>query len=115
MPDWPTALYGKILKDGYQETPPDNVIRSKPDVGPDKVRRRTTANVTEFVLPMFFTAAELVVFDTFFVSTISYGALSFSYKHPRTQAAGSYRIVGVPKRSKASMGFIVSINMELLP
>ncbi len=38
---------GKPLAANYQETPPDNLVRTPMDVGPAKLRRRTTANVRQ--------------------------------------------------------------------
>lgn len=112
---WPAALYGKILKGSYQETPPDNVIRADMDVGPPKSRRRSTSNVRPLEVTHFFTTAEVAVFDEFYHNTLNSGALPFNYRHPRTQVMGEYMFNDLPAYAEMNQGYRITTKMELLP
>jgi len=112
---WPTALYGKILKGSYRETPPKNTIRTSMDTGPPKVRRRSTTNNSKFDLEHFFTSAEVIVFDEFFQNTLKSGSLSFNYRHPKTQTIGEFQFSDAPEYSEMNQGYRIRTKMEMLP
>ena len=112
---WPTALYGTILKEGYQETPPDNVIRTEMDVGPAKIRRRGTGAVRNFIFNLFLTPANLTTFNTFYDTTTKSGSLAFNFKSPRTEVLGDHRFVAVPTYAPRDQGYIVACQLELMP
>ena len=112
---WPAALQDLWLKDGFREVPPKNVLRTNMDVGPPKVRRRTTSNVRSFFGQMFLTSARVATLDTYFVTTTKSGSLTIELKHPRTGATGTYRFVKEPQYTSHNEGFIASIQLELLP
>ena len=112
---WPAALYGLILKEGFQEAPPDNVLRTEMDVGPAKLRRRSTAAVRKFSVQMFFTTTLVATFDTFYVTTSKHGSLAFSYRAPRTETVADHRFASVPTYIKRDQGYVVSFQLELMP
>jgi len=112
---WPTSLRDLWLKDGFREVPPKNMLRTGMDIGPAKVRRRTTANVRPFFGQMFLTPALVVVLDDFFVTSTKSGTLTVELKHPRTGAIGTYRFVTEPQYAPHNRGSIASIQLELLP
>ncbi len=51
MPTWPSTLPPEPNNGGYEETPPDTLIRDKNETGPDNVRGRCLAGVTKLSLP----------------------------------------------------------------
>ena len=112
---WPSALYGFILKDGFQETPPDNILRTDMDVGPAKLRQRGTAAVRKFTVQMFFSKALVATFETFYVTTSKHGSLAFDYKAPRTEVEEDHRFASIPMYVKRDQGYIVSFQLELMP
>lgn len=113
--DWPTTLYGLILKEGFQETPPENVLRTEMDVGPAKLRRRSTAAVRKFPVQMFFSVALVAIFETFYVTTSKSGSLVFNYRSPRTKVLADHRFASVPIYTPRNQGYIVSFQLELMP
>jgi len=113
--DWPSTLYGTILKDGVQETPPDNIIRTDMEVGPPKVRRRGTAAVRKFTFQMFLSGTLLAIFDTFYVTTSKSGSLAFNFRSLRTQVIGEYQFAAVPIYIPSEQGYLISCQLELLP
>ncbi len=116
MPTWPGTLPQKFSADGYDESPPDNLIRSKPDAGPAKVRRRTTANVRPYKTSLRMTSAQLDTLDTFYVTTLVSGSLAFDWQEPRSLSTKSFRFVSKPKYQAQGGDFWnVALDLEQLP
>lgn len=121
MPAWPATLPQYVFAQGYEETFPDEVLRTQMDAGPAKVRRRFTAGTRPFSVQVPLTATQVADFDSFFLNDIAAGALSFDWVHPRTQAAATLRIVtpSPPKLAGESGGgsstFVLSFSFEILP
>lgn len=113
MAVWPSQFCPII--DSFQESPPENIIRSDMDVGPAKVRRRTTANIRPISFNMFLTKAETALLDSFFLNDVMSGAIPFDFIHPRTDQLVSARFVEPPQYSNRSIGYNVSISLEILP
>jgi hypothetical protein len=78
MAAWPGTLPEFFQVGGFVEIGADNVIRSPMDVGPDKLRLRTTASTRRHTGNMWLTTAQYTALRTFFETTQSYGALSFT-------------------------------------
>jgi hypothetical protein len=115
-PVWPVSLPQKPLKAGFRETPPNLVVRSQTDVGPAKARRRATAGMTSFDMQFRLSAAQLATLRTFYNFDLQGGALAFTWTHPVTNAAGSFRIVQPPEIAPtAGVTWLVGVKMELLP
>lgn len=115
MATWPAVLYGRILKGSFTETPPQNVLRTKMDTGPAKLRRRSTAAIRSISFTLFLSKALVATFDTFYVTTIQSGSIKFDMYHPRTYVQGEYRFVNQPQYSASTEGYDVHISLELLP
>lgn len=80
---WPSTIpQCPIL--AFQEKPQTNVASFKPEVGPPKMRRRSTAKswLTDVTFRM--TNAQVVTFLTFYETTLEDGSLPFTMNHPRT-------------------------------
>lgn len=118
---WPGSLPTAPLLRGLSERPPDLTVRSKMDVGPDKVRARATVGVRVFPCELLLTAAQVATFDAFFYTTLAGGALEFDWLHPRTGDAVEFRFVGPPEyaprgpRSTAVSKWDVRFTLELIP
>lgn len=115
MPSWPPSLPQRPLIDGYRETAPDLVVRSRPDLGQAKTRRRATGGVTQFQMVFRMTTGQLATFRTWLRSDIQDRALSFAWSHPITGAAGNFRIVDSPQYEPAGPSWRVMLVMEMLP
>lgn len=115
MPAWPSSLPCPQAN-SYGETPPNNLIRSQMDKGPEVVRRRTTANVRPLNFSLMLTPAETQTLDDFYVDDLMSGALAFDYTHPRTGEACRARFSTQPQyRNFSSIKYIASISLEILP
>lgn len=82
MAAWPGTIPTRHLLDGLVYAPSDQSIRTKPDTGPTKIRRRYTTGVAEYQVPVLFEHAELLAFETFYVTTLSGGTDSFTMTDP---------------------------------
>lgn len=110
MADFPSTL--TIKRENYKETPPKNAVRSQMGIGPDKVRKRSSAAVRLVSFEMFLTDDELETFDVFYET---YEAVSFNFTSPRTGDIFSARFVSEPSYSLNETMWNVSVELELLP
>lgn len=106
FPDLPINL------NGYNETSPDRVIRSSMEVGPQKIRRRSSSAVRKVSMTMTLTDDQYETFDAFFDAN---DALAFDFTDPRTSAAKRARFASVPKADRDEMMWNVSFDLEYLP
>ena len=114
MATWPSKFCP--LTGSFQESPPDNLIRSSMDVGPAKVRQRTTCNVRPISFNIFVKNDDMAEFDAFYITDTSYGALEFDFTHPRTKADVKARFASVPSYSdRSNTGYVISISLEIMP
>lgn len=115
MPSWPSDLPPPFTGTVKTSTP-KNIIRTSMEVGPAKVRRRTTADVAPLSFSMRLEESLLTVFDTFYLVTCASGALSFDYTHPISGDAVTARFVGEQGVQHISGDvYDVSVSLEVLP
>jgi hypothetical protein len=116
---WPAGCPSSPLLRSYSEAPRPNVIRTEMDQGPVKVRRVSTASVTDYSLAFLMTGSELSTFITFFKITTNEGSLPFQYTHPRTKTLDGrerWRFAQPPTWVPLSTGlWEVSVMLEELP
>lgn len=114
MASWPT-LPAPIIN-SFNESPPDNLIRTSMDKGAAKVRRRTTSNVRPLSFEMILTPAQVVTLDTFYVTTTNSGADEFTYTHPRAGSTVSARFASPPSYSDINgLAYKASVSLEVMP
>ena len=108
MVAWPSGLPQEVAGDNYVEAVPNNAIRSLTEVGPAKVRKRSTSAVRPFVVMVPMSEADIDTLDTFFVTTLSDGTIPFTWTHPRTGAAATFRFIN-PPQYKYKSGLIAKV------
>jgi hypothetical protein len=59
-----------------------NVVQSKPDFGPPKVRRMFTTTWERWTGQIVVTSSQWSTLETFFTTTLGGGALKFTWVHP---------------------------------
>lgn len=113
--DWPSTLPKALRLSGLSNSLPNQTIRSQMDIGPAKVRRRTTAAIEPISGSIVLTEAQTETLDLFFLSTLKGGALSFNWTHPRKLVTVEMRMVSPPKYDPADGLFIATLDLEVLP
>ncbi|MDH3997701.1 MAG: hypothetical protein OET90_02575 [Desulfuromonadales bacterium] len=115
---WPVTLPQKPLRRGFSESAPKQLLRTQMDVGPAKIRRRFTAAVRPFAIILKLTSAQVQIFDDFYNEDCAAGSLPFSWTHPRTGAAATFRFAGDEPPSYVPGGgdwWTITFNLELMP
>ena len=114
---WPATLPQLVSVVGYRERPPQTVVRTQMDVGPDKIRQRSSAGTREVQGELDLTEAQVEILDDFFVNDLSHGALDFDWVDPRNQAAYELRFVNRPTYQPvgSSVAWTASIQLEIMP
>lgn len=110
MAVWPEDII--ITRDGYKETPPDNVIRSKMDVGPDKLRKRSSSNVRNISINLILTNELLEIFDAFYLEN---APVAFAFPNPRNEEIVQARFKSIPSYNLNQTLWNVGVDLEILP
>lgn len=101
MDSWPGSLPTRPLEDAYEETWRDSQVRSSIEGMPLVQRQRSPAYPKPLAFALQLTSAQLDAFQTFFRTDLGFGAIPFTWTHPRTGASIRVRFIGgtVPKAS----------------
>jgi hypothetical protein len=120
MATWPATLpqnQFRTLTDQRQ----DGRFRTLMDAGPAKMRRRFSATVRTFVVPIELNGTQRQAFDSFWITDTQGGAISFSWTDPVTDAALNFRFVAPPQWTLDAGGTVAArlwraqLNLEVLP
>ena len=113
---WPATLPTTLSENGFSETPPDSLIRSSMSVGPAKVRQRTTSGVRTISGMMVLTSTQTGTLDTFYVTTLAGGSLTFNFDHPRTSVTEEMRFTAPPTYTPLGGDYWqADLSWEILP
>lgn len=115
MPSWPVGLPSPLVN-GFNETLPNNTIRTEMDVGAAKVRRRTTSNPYTLTVPYLLSSSQVDDLIDFYQTDTSYGAIAFDFIHPRSGDIVSCRFLSPPQLGTSNGSYFpTSIQLEVLP
>ncbi|RTL05625.1 hypothetical protein EKK58_07505 [Candidatus Dependentiae bacterium] len=112
---WPATIQDKLERDNFALEKGSTVIRTQMDVGPYKVRRRSTRPIDVLTGSIYLTASEWAVFETFYDTTINGGVTPFELPHPITGALTVFRFAAEPSYRSVGSIFIVSMKWEVMP
>ena len=116
MPTWPASLPQVPESSSYEETAPNELLRTQMDSGPAKVRRRFTSGVRDYGMTFRMTKAQVATLDTFYITTLSGGVVKYDWTNPRTGATDTFRFKSPPKYQHRTGDFWrVAIEIEQLP
>ena len=110
---WPEGL--PYLMTGWSMTPGDNVLRSQPERGPAKTRRKTTAKTKSYSGSLLLTESELDTFLSFAENTLKDCTLEFTFPDYAADKEGRVRILSYSVQHENHGLYAVSIEMEVLP
>lgn len=115
---WPPSLPQRPL-DSYSETSGVMVIRTQPDLGPAKQRRRAQRPDT-MSLQFNMSTAQVEILREFVQDTLR-GTIRFGFTHPRTLAIVEVRVIPQGDGAMYSTSYLlpdywqVSLQLEVLP
>jgi hypothetical protein len=89
MTTWPSTLPQCPIMN-FSEQRQRNVVAFEPDVGPPKMRRRSTAVAVTTSVTFRMSTTQLAAFNTFYETTLSDGVLPFDWAHPVTKVTYSW-------------------------
>lgn len=116
MAIWPASLPQVLTVESYREQPPDVVLRTQMDAGPDKVRRRFTAGIRPVQGQIWCTKTQVATLDAFYVTTLLGGSLPFDWQNSRTLTAASLRFRKPPTYEPDHKDlYRVGLELEILP
>jgi hypothetical protein len=94
---WPGTLPNTISWRGYRREIGNTQIRTPMDVGPPKVRARTSARIDRHDHPIvYMTKAQWLLLEEFYVTTLFGGVLQFEMTDPFTLLTQRYRFTEPP-------------------
>lgn len=96
MPAWPGTLPPSPLADGWSQQMADNRYRFDPRQGRTMMRRKQSTRLDTQNVTFKLTAAQKVLFETFYHTTIADGVLSFTFVDPPSGVTYSFQFVGDP-------------------
>lgn len=116
---WPASLPQSPLRASYSQTRNDSVIRSSVGYGPDKLRRRTTADIKNVQIELVLTIAQVETLQTFYDDTIGAVGIVDWVNHLSSSSplpSAQYRFTTPPEfRKTDSDDWSCTFSMELLP
>lgn len=121
MATWPTSLPQSVFMD-FVATRQSGMIRTSMDDGPAKQRKRFSAVSKMFKCNMILNGTQYSTFESFFESDLDFGATSFTWINPITDASATLRFTDVftpsqltPDADPAARLYQISMPLEVLP
>jgi len=108
---WAPDLPQRFLQDGYSIAPVDNVIRETMDVGPPKLRRRSTIAVVRVTAAMRMTDSQRLTFNDFFRQVLFEGTIPFALDDP-DGVSREYFVIAQPQMIREDLYWRVALQLE---
>jgi len=113
MATWPTSLPTYPDDNGFTEGFGALLKISQTDIGPTKVRRLTTSAPKQIKAVYTLTGTQLTTLTSFFLGSISGGADSFYWPHPRTETNVEVVLTSTPQgRNVGYDRYTVELDLE---
>lgn len=116
IPIWPTTLPQAFAAASYKESPANLLVSSQTDIGPAKIRRRSSSGPRPVSGSMTMTREQLISLRAFYTDDLVDGSLRFSWRDPlEADAPAEYRFVDPPEWSADAGLYTVTLSLEILP
>lgn len=109
---WPATLQDKLNQESFSVELGDTVLRSDMDIGPAKVRRRTTRPIDVYTCSINLYQTDYSTFMTFFNTYINGGVTPFEFVDPFSGNLTEFRFVGTPTVSPLGSAGWFRITMK---
>lgn len=113
---WPISIPQTPIPDGFQDGIQELSIRSKMDVGPDKIRRRYTAGIRKLQMQFHMNGTQKSDFRAFYITTLLGGSLAFDFEDPAEGGTIELRFVTPPNIEYIGGDYwLIKCDCEKLP
>jgi hypothetical protein len=120
---WPSTLPQWPLLAGYGESLAQLSVDTPVDIGPPMSRRRGQSGVRPQYHNFYLNDAQLLIFETFYYTTLSGGSLPFRRVHPRLQIEKAFKIRTDQEIKFGAEGtagghsnlYLIPVNIWMLP
>lgn len=112
---WPSGQIPlRALQSSYAEQPENNRLKYEPELGPPKLRRRSTVRADTISFETHMTQAQYDALMTFYTADLENGTLTFTRQHPRTFAADVEFMFSAPPTFAVLGGNLYRVTLSLL-
>jgi hypothetical protein len=112
---WPIDVNQNHLLGTINDQPDDNVARYAPEVGPPKLRRRTSIGVDTVAFDQICTRAEWISLKRWYRDVLR-EALSFFRKNPRTCEIQEFIFIEPPAARELTRDrYVVTLRLKSMP
>jgi len=111
---WPVQLQDKLNEESFTYDFGGTVIRSNPEFGPPKRRRRFTEGIDVIGCTIDLHYSDFTILKNFFDTTLNGGVDSFEYYHPFTGVLSEFRMDEPSIKKKGGEWFVVSMRWEVV-
>ena len=121
---WPVEL-NTPQPPGLLDEPQNDLVISRPDAGPAKVRRRFTAASRQIDIPIIFTTSQRTTFDTFWGTVWAQAGAEagcFTWTDPHDDTSRTFRFLSRPRwrlaleaDANADVRWEATLELEILP
>jgi len=112
---WPSQLQTLLNEDSFGFEIGNTSLRTDMDIGPAKVRRRSTKSIDKITGSIDLTISQYSIFYDFFDITTNGGVGTFYFDHPITGVQTEFRFVGEPRVTSIGGGnFRASFVWEII-
>lgn len=109
---WPVSLQQLLNEDSFNVEIGETVIRSEMDVGPEKVRRRSTRPIDTYTCSIDIYQTDVNTFKQFFNTTLNGGVNSFYFNDPLTGTTEVFKFSKSPTFSPLGTAGWYRISMS---
>lgn len=114
MYGWPSTLPTYPDDGSYSETPHNLVVISRPEIGPPKIRKRSTSGPIRVEARYTLTATQAATFASFFNYYTEGGSERFIWPHPRLEYNVEAAFIDVPSLNNIGYDrYTVNVELEL--
>ena len=112
---WPSWITVGAQQIGYSEAPERNVAEFTPDVGPPKLRRRSSLRTDMIGFTLILLSADFEDLQEFYCGTLHDGVDYFTLTHPRNGTSGTWMFAAEPKLTQVNgLFYFVQISLRLI-
>lgn len=109
---WPTSLQSTLNEDSFSVNIGETTIRTDMDIGPAKVRRRTTRPIDSYSCSINIFQTDYLTMTQFYNTTLNGGVTPFEFVDPITGLLTVFRFLKAPSFSPLGSAGYFRVEMQ---